>query len=259
MLSIVGLGLRDGKDITIRGLEAVQNANAVYIEGYTSLLQCTHEELEQTLNKKITILTRTDVEQKIDIILENAKTQNIVILIIGDVFGATTHTDLFLRAAELDIKVDIINNASIINAIGTVGLELYRYGKVVSLPYWLPSFEPTSFLTGIEENHARGLHTLCLLDIKADEGRFMSVKEGLKHLISAEQKLKTGIITQETVVIGVARIGCSDMKIIPGTIKELLEIDFGKPPHCFVLPGKMHPIEEDMLAFWKKQNTQHNQ
>ncbi len=252
MLTLIGLGLRDGKDITLRGLDAVKQASAVYIEGYTSLLQCTHEELESTLAKKIIILTRNDIEQKIDKILERAKKEDIAILIIGDVFGATTHTDLFLRATDLEIKVDIINNASIINAIGTIGLELYRYGKVVSLPYWLPSFEPTSFLTGIQENHTRGLHTLCLLDIKADEARFMSVAEGLQHLLSAEKKLNTEIITEETIVVGVARMGCADMKIIPGRIKELLLIDFGKPPHCFVIPGKMHPIEEEMLAFWKK-------
>lgn len=38
MLYIVGLGLGDEKDITIRGLEAVRKCDKVYMEAYTSLL-----------------------------------------------------------------------------------------------------------------------------------------------------------------------------------------------------------------------------
>jgi len=35
---IIGLGLGDEKDISIRGLEAIQKCQAVYLEYYTSLL-----------------------------------------------------------------------------------------------------------------------------------------------------------------------------------------------------------------------------
>lgn len=38
MLYIIGLGLGDEKDITLRGLEAVKRCHKVYIEAYTSLL-----------------------------------------------------------------------------------------------------------------------------------------------------------------------------------------------------------------------------
>lgn len=38
MLYIVGLGLGNEKDITLRGLEAVKKCGKVYIEAYTSLL-----------------------------------------------------------------------------------------------------------------------------------------------------------------------------------------------------------------------------
>lgn len=38
MLYIIGLGLGDEKDITLRGLEAVRKCDKVYIEAYTSLL-----------------------------------------------------------------------------------------------------------------------------------------------------------------------------------------------------------------------------
>jgi len=38
MFYIIGLGLGDVKDITVRGLEIVQNASRVYLEMYTSVL-----------------------------------------------------------------------------------------------------------------------------------------------------------------------------------------------------------------------------
>lgn len=38
MLYIIGLGLGDERDITLRGLEAIKKCEKVYIEAYTSLL-----------------------------------------------------------------------------------------------------------------------------------------------------------------------------------------------------------------------------
>ena len=38
MLYLVGLGLGDAKDITVRGLEIVRSAHYVYLEAYTSIL-----------------------------------------------------------------------------------------------------------------------------------------------------------------------------------------------------------------------------
>ena len=44
--------------------------------------------------------------------------------------SATTHTDLQLRARTLGITVTVIHNASIMNAVGACGLQLYRFGEV---------------------------------------------------------------------------------------------------------------------------------
>ncbi len=45
MLYLVGLGLGDAKDITVRGLEIVKNADQVYLEAYTSILTVGKEAL----------------------------------------------------------------------------------------------------------------------------------------------------------------------------------------------------------------------
>jgi diphthine methyl ester synthase len=41
---------------------------------------------------------------------------------VGDAFCATTHSDVYLRANELGIKVEVVHNASIVNAIGCTGM-----------------------------------------------------------------------------------------------------------------------------------------
>jgi len=43
---------------------------------------------------------------------------------------ATTHTDLELRARQAGIPVRVVHNASIMNAVGVCGLQLYRFGEV---------------------------------------------------------------------------------------------------------------------------------
>ncbi len=45
MLYIIGLGLSDEKDITVKGLEAVKSCERIYLEAYTSILMIEKEKL----------------------------------------------------------------------------------------------------------------------------------------------------------------------------------------------------------------------
>ena len=45
-------------------------------------------------------------------------------------YRGATHTHLELRARALCIPTKVIHNASIMNAIGACGLQLYRFGEV---------------------------------------------------------------------------------------------------------------------------------
>lgn len=51
MFYLIGLGLGDAKDITVRGLEIVQNAKRVYLEAYTSILTVGKEALVSAVRK----------------------------------------------------------------------------------------------------------------------------------------------------------------------------------------------------------------
>jgi len=48
MLYLVGLGLGDAKDITVKGLEIVKKADYVFLEAYTSILCVGKEVLVST-------------------------------------------------------------------------------------------------------------------------------------------------------------------------------------------------------------------
>jgi diphthine synthase len=55
------------------------------------------------------------------------------------------------------------------------------------------------------------------------------------------------VISEESICVGLARVGKIDQKIISGTIKQLSHIDFGSPLHSFVIPGKTHELEDEFL------------
>lgn len=246
-LYLIGTGLNDEKDITLKGLEAVKKCDFVYLENYTSKLGCSISDLEDLYGKKIILADRNLVEKEIEKeILEKAKTNNVALLIIGDPVSATTHIDLIERARELGIDTKIIHNTSIMTAIGITGLQLYKFGKTSSIPFPQKSYEPETPYDILKENGTIGAHTLLLLDLKPEEDKFMSVNDAVRYLIKIEAKRKEGIFTEETLCLGCARIG-GDSTIRFGKAKELVELDFGKAPHCLIVPGKMHFMEEEFL------------
>jgi diphthine synthase len=250
-LYFIGLGLDNEKDITVKGLEAVKKCDYLFLEDYTSKLNVSVEKLEEFYEKKIFRADRELVEKRAEEILDKAAQKNIGFLVIGDVFSATTHIDLFLRAKEKDIEIKVIHNTSILNAIGSVGLELYKYGKTTSMPYFEPSFRPETPYDVIKQNKENNLHTLLLLDIKKDKNKYMSVNEAITQLLEIEDKRKEKVFPKTLKIIGCARVGSDRQLVKYGKASELLRYDFGEPLHCIIIPGKLHFMEEEMLKLWE--------
>mmetsp|Transcript_9222 Transcript_9222/g.16211 ORF Transcript_9222/g.16211 Transcript_9222/m.16211 type:complete len:295 (-) Transcript_9222:153-1037(-) len=268
MLYIIGLGLGDETDITVKGLEAVKSCERVFLEHYTSILGVDAKKLEAFYGKPVRLADRELVETGSDEILEGAEEVDVALLVVGDPFGATTHTDMYLRAVQKGIKVQVIHNASIMNAIGSCGLQLYNFGQTVSIPLFQGNWKPDSFYDKIEVNAKAKLHTLCLLDIKVkepnieklettgkfvyDPPRYMTVREALQQLLYIEEEVrKAGVLSRQTRCVGVARVGQATQRIVAGTMEELLDVDFGSPLHSLVIVGETHVIEEEMLALYQ--------
>lgn len=255
MLTLIGLGLHDKKDITLRGLEAIKSADFVFLETYTSVLDESREELERFYSKKIIPANRDLVENRAEEILEKAKHNNVAFLVAGDPFGATTHADLVLRAVKEGVRCYVINNASILTAIGATGLQLYKFGKTTSLTMPEPNWNPETAYDVIKANMEHGLHTLVLLDLKIGyddrEDTFMTVNEAIKILMEIEERRGENVFEAPTLCLGCARIGSPTQVIVAGEAQELEHRDFGPPLHSLIVPAKLHFKEEEMLNLFR--------
>jgi len=180
VLYMIGLGLSDEKDITVKGLEAVKKSSKVYLEMYTAILMISKEKLETFFEKPVIEADRNFVETGCQEMIEQAKEDVVSFLVVGDPFCATTHSDLYLRCVESGVKVEVIHNASIVSAVGCCGLQVYRFGEIVSLPFFTEKWRPYSFYEKIKNNREKGLHTLVLLDIKVKEPTEESLARGKK-------------------------------------------------------------------------------
>jgi diphthine synthase len=70
-LFIIGLGLGDERDITLKGLEIVKSCDKIYLESYTSILGVKKQSLEALYQKEIIEADRDLCETQIDNILED--------------------------------------------------------------------------------------------------------------------------------------------------------------------------------------------
>jgi len=235
MLAFVGMGLWDEKDITLKGLETAKKCDRIYAEFYTSVMGMDIKKLEKIIGKEIEVLKREEVEEG-DRIIEEAKKMDVCLLVPGDPMMATTHVELRIRAIEEGIETRIIHGISIITAsAGLLGLQIYKFGKVVSIARPHGDYFPLSPYDRIKENVDADLHTLLLLDIGEKP---MTANEGMKILLEMERRKKKKIISPSTLIAVVARASGNDAITRAGYIDDLLNEDFGAPPHSISFPEK---------------------
>jgi len=247
-LVFVGLGLHDETGISLKGLEEVKSAESVFIELYTSILpNFSIDRFEETAGKKLQLVSRKELEEENGgALLKEAEKGKVVLLVPGDPLIATTHVALRLEAERRGIKTHVVHGASIVSAaMGLSGLHNYKFGKSVTIPF-PENFSETPYEV-IMENLRLGLHTLCLLDIDAEEKRYLSIREALEMLLKVEEKRKNGVITGERLAVGIARAGSPNPKVKADFVEKLLRYDFGDPPYTLIFPGKLHFMEAEAL------------
>jgi len=266
-LHLIGLGLHDVEDITVKGLQRVRSCDVVYAEFYTAILGGTdHEALEAFLRKPVTVLDREGVESGGRRIVAEAAEREVALLTAGDPLTATTHTDLMVRAHDAGVPVHVVHAPSIYSAApGLLGLQHYKFGRTTTLVRPEANWMPTSPFDAVAENHKLGLHTLVLLDIKAHEapeergesgagagrppgwpatGYFMSATEGLDLLLRLAEATGASWFTDDLEVGVVARAG-GDSHCVTGPVGVLRRMDFGAPLHCIVVPGALQVVEQE--------------
>ena len=69
-----------------------------------------------------------------------------------------------------------------------------------------------------------------------------------ERLLDAEKNFKLGVLSEGTFAIVLGRVGMGDQEMRGGTIGALRTVRFGAPPHCVIIPAKLHFTEEEALA-----------
>ncbi len=234
MLYLIGLGLNE-KGISLEGIEALKKCKKIYLENYTVDFPYSFDKLEKIIGKKIISADRNFVED-MKVLLEESKKGNVALLIYGSPLTATTHISLTEEARKKNIGCEIIYGASIFDAIAETGLQIYKFGKVTSMPKWQESFSPTSFMKIVKENQKINSHSLILIDIG------LEIEDAISELEESAKKEK---VKMENIVV-CSRLGTKDKKIFYGGVNRLKKIEI-KKPYCMIIPGKLHFIEEEVL------------
>jgi diphthine synthase len=238
-LSLISTGLADEMDMSLRALEEARGCDTLYAELYTMKLATTLARLTELTGKPVTLLQRGDLEEYSGKLVEEAKTKNVGVLVGGDCLSATTHITLILEARAVGVETRIIHGSSIFSAVAEIGLSIYKFGRTVTMPFPEKGSADTVLL-GIEQNQSTGLHTLILLDLDMEKGAYMSVTQAIGRLTDAG-------VSPDTLIVGVARLGHPNPLIKAGRMGDFIGVDFGESPHCLVVPGSLHFLEEDAL------------
>src|SRR3989344_4034640 len=180
MFYLIGIGLNEN-GISLEGKEIAASCKKVYLESFTVSFPYPLKDLEKVIGKKIISLRRLEVESKF--LVNEAKKQDIALLVYGNPLFATTHISL------LDYVLD---------------------------------------------NKKINAHSLILVDIG------LEYKDALIQL--KECCIEKNITTE---IIVCSRLGTEDSLILFGTVEKLMK-EKVKEPFCFIIPGTLHFLEEQV-------------
>lgn len=249
-LFFIGLGLCGAWGLSIEGLRLARACERVYVELYTSLVPHLElSELSRLIGKEVERVSRRELEGEwVESLIEEAREADVAILTPGDPFVATTHEAIRLEAVKRGVRVRVVHSASIASAIpGATGLSFYKFGRPATVVYPEPGYAPQTAYDVVKENLTRGLHTLLLLDLREERGVYMTAREAIHILIGLDRERREGLVTEDALVVAVARVGCADASVRAGRAVKVAEYDLGPPPHSLVIPGPLHFVEKEAL------------
>jgi diphthine synthase len=246
-LSFVGLGL-GAKGITLEGVEEMIGADTIYLEYYTT----PHEpqllkQVQVATGKRLTIVDREFVEDGTTI-LSDAKEKRVALAVLGDPMIATTHNELRVRAIKQGVETRVIHSATIASAAASAsGLHSYKFSRTVTV-----TREALGKLTQpyhiLHENLLEGAHTLLLLEYDVQSGEGVAPGDAMAGLLLAEGNFKRGVVSESTFAVVLSRLGRENSAIAAGSFAELSKREFGGPPHCLIIPGKLHFTEVEAVS-----------
>ncbi len=248
VLYLVGAGLADVRDLTVRALRTLARADLVLVDTYTSVYELRERELRRLLRAlghdppEIRPCSREELEERFFEVVGEA--ERVAVLSPGDPMVATTHATLAVEAARRGWSVRIVPGVSILTAgPGRAGLELYRFGRTATIPLRVRSVYPYDVL---ERNRDADLHTLFLLEA-ASEREYVSVADAVRYLLELEREEGRGVVSPDDEVIGVLRLGFEDELVVRGTVHEMSGCWDPGPPQALIYPARLRGPEREFL------------
>jgi len=228
MLYLISTGLHDGKDMSLRALETAKKCDRLYLELYTDNISISAEGLSKLVGRPVAELPRKGMEDDADRLVQEAKSKDVGIFIGGDALSATTHIMLVSEARKAGVSVKVIHGSSIITAVAETGLQVYKFGRAVTLTKDFTN----STLDMINDNMKIGLHTLVLLDIG------MTAQEAAE-ILSTKLECKA---------VAACELGGEGSTVVYGDLKKLSENkSINRTPAVILIPGRLHFMEEKVL------------
>jgi len=245
MLYLIGLGLTP-EQIPATSIKVGRACSKLYFENYTSIYPASLSKLKSLFKTRIVAAGRrlVEIEQPF---LSEAANSDIGLLIPGHPLFATTHQQLLADATKKGIDTKVLHAPSIFDTLGLIGLSLYKFGKIGSIPLPRPGFKPRSFFDTLVQNAKAGAHTLYLLDLDPENRRYMDIPNALDTLLSIAKTRRSRILNKNSLAIGLARLCWHNQFIKAGPVSELMELDWGDPPYCLIIPGKLDFKEKEFL------------
>lgn len=87
--------------------------------------------------------------------------------------------------------------------------------------------------------------------------RFMSVSDAATQILDiiSQRENEQFSLKKTDICICVARIGSDSQKIVTTSLEEASSLNIGGPLHSIVIPGNMHPLEEEAIKLFASENN----
>ena len=246
-LSFVGLGL-GAKGITLEGVGEMVGSDVIYLEYYTT----PHEpqllkQVQSATGKSFTIVDRQFVEDG-SRILADAESKKVVLAVLGDPMIATTHNELRVRAIKRGVETRVVHSSTIASAAASAsGLHSYKFSRTVTVTRESVGKLAQAYHI-LHGNLLEGAHTLLLLEYDVQSGQGVTPADAMAGLLLAEGNFKRGVVNEETFALVISRLGREDSHLAAGALGVLSKLDAGGPPHCVIVPGRLHFTEVEAVA-----------
>jgi len=258
-LWLIGIGPGDLDHITERAKRVAKGCSKRYLEGYTAILPPIEEKRLEAVVGPWERLMRDGVESP-ENMLDEARVGSVALLVVGDPMQATTHIDLEERCAEEGIGFHVIPGLTATAlAVSLSGLQSYRFGRQVTIPFSDGEYLPTSPFEMICKNKEAGMHTLALLDLDPtgmglEQPRPMTPREAVDHLIRMNERSEEfDQLVEDWRGLLLSDLGTEEERVVSGKMRSLSQIEGGHI-HALIIAAEFSGMEAE--AFERRRLTE---